>query len=162
MSINEETIATARNNKVVTNLGEWTECTKKILGVCINKVVHYPYCVWPSKLARMIQDQGMAQIGQPITTDCRGFKLNAPNEIQMVDFSKIDLSEYFSDVVDKLNATALLLQMHLLIKPNPLCQRWLTSSMNDIRTMEDESFYILFVGCFKFFGISKYPTTKQQ
>ncbi len=106
-SINEETIATARNNKVVTNLGEWTECTKKILGVCINKVVHYPYCVWPSKLARMIQDQGMAQIGQPITTDCRGFKLNAPNEIQMVDFSKIDLSEYFSDVVDKLNATAL-------------------------------------------------------
>jgi hypothetical protein len=25
----------------------------------------------------------------------------------MVDFSKIDLSEYFSDVVDKLNATAL-------------------------------------------------------
>ena len=55
----------------------------------------------------MIQDQGMAQIGQPITTDCRGFKLNAPNEIQMVDFSKIDLSEYFSDVVDKLNATTL-------------------------------------------------------
>ena len=106
-SINEETIATARNNKVVTSLGEWTECTQKILGVCVNKVVHYPYCVWPSKLARMIQDQGMAQIGQPITADCRGFKLNAPNEIQMVDFSKIDLSEYFSDVVDKLNATTL-------------------------------------------------------
>ena len=106
-SINEETIATARNNKVVTSLGEWEECTQKVLGACINKVVHYPYCVWPSKLARMLQDQGMAQLGQPITSDCSGFKLNAPNQIQMVDFSKIDLSEYFSDVVNKLNATVL-------------------------------------------------------
>ena len=106
-SINEETIATARNNKVVTSLGEWEECTQKVLGACVNKLVHYPYCVWPSKLARMLQDQGMAQLGQPITADCRGFKLNAPNEIAMVDFSQIDLSEYFSDVVNKLNATVL-------------------------------------------------------
>ena len=106
-SVNEETIATARNNKVVTSLGEWEECTQKVLGACVNKLVHYPYCVWPSKLARMLQDQGMAQLGQPITADCRGFKLNAPNEIAMVDFSQIDLSEYFSDVVNKLNATVL-------------------------------------------------------
>ena len=106
-SVNEETIATARNNKVVTSLGEWEECTQKVLGACVNKLVHYPYCVWPSKLARMLQDQGMAQLGQPITSDCSGFKLNAPNQIQMVDFSQIDLSEYFSDVVNKLNATVL-------------------------------------------------------
>ncbi|HNJ87116.1 MAG TPA: conjugal transfer protein TraN, partial [Agitococcus sp.] len=79
----------------------------KVAGICVEKLIHYEYCVWPSKLARMVQDQGMAQLGQAITNACRGFKLNSPNEISMLDFSKIDLSEYFTDVVNKLNSTTL-------------------------------------------------------
>ncbi len=106
-NVNEQEIADARNNKIVTFLRSWEECSNKVAGICVEKLIHYEYCVWPSKLARMIQDQGMAQLGQAISTDCRGFKLNAPNEIGMLDFEKIDLSEYFTDVVNKLNATTL-------------------------------------------------------
>lgn len=106
-NINEQQIADARNNKIVTFLGSWEECSNKVAGICVEKLIHYEYCVWPSKLARMVQDQGMAQLGQAITNACRGFKLNSPNEISMLDFSKIDLSEYFTDVVNKLNSTTL-------------------------------------------------------
>lgn len=62
------------------------------------------YCCFNSKLGRIIQEQGRLQLQQfnldaPFGTasspDCRGF---TPEEFQMLDFSRLDLSEYFGDL----------------------------------------------------------------
>ncbi len=65
------------------------------------------YCCFNSKLGRIIQEQGRAQLktfagwGGAENPDCRGL---TPDEFQMLDFSGIDLSEYFGDVVTKSQA----------------------------------------------------------
>jgi len=62
------------------------------------------YCCFNSKLGRIIQEQGRAQLktltgwGATESPDCRGL---TAEEFQMIDFSRIDLSEYFGDVVTK-------------------------------------------------------------
>jgi len=66
------------------------------------------HCVFQSKLGRIIQEQGRTQLSTAIhswgTADsphCRGF---TPEEFQSLDFSKMDLSEYFSDIKTKSDA----------------------------------------------------------
>jgi len=56
------------------------------------------YCCFNSKLARIVHEQARSQLKsfQPSIWDtCRGF---TPDEFQMIDFSKIDLSEYFGEL----------------------------------------------------------------
>src|SRR3546814_7103530 len=60
-------------------------------------------CALPiSKLGRIIQEQGRPQLksfadgwGPVKTPNCRGF---TPEEFQALDFSRMDLSEYYSEV----------------------------------------------------------------
>jgi len=73
---------------------------------CVQKAqVH---CVFQSKLGRIIQEQGRPQLSTAIhswgTADapnCRGF---TPEEFQSLDFSKMDLSEFFTDIKTKTDA----------------------------------------------------------
>jgi hypothetical protein len=62
------------------------------------------YCVFPSKLARMIHEQGRPQLevfgadggwGTAKTPNCVGF---TPEEFQAVDFGEIDFGEFFGDI----------------------------------------------------------------
>jgi len=56
------------------------------------------YCCFNSKLARIIHEQARAQLKSfsgNLTSTCRGF---TPEEFQMIDFSKIDFSEYLNDI----------------------------------------------------------------
>jgi len=59
------------------------------------------HCCFNSKLARIVQEQGRAQLpamggfGTPEEPNCRGFRAV---EFQALDFSKIDLSEYFEEL----------------------------------------------------------------
>ena len=64
------------------------------------------YCCFNSKLARIIQEQGRPQLStfnplwatyydNEISANCRGF---TPGEFQMLDFSKMNLSEYFNEI----------------------------------------------------------------
>jgi len=61
------------------------------------------YCCFNSKLARIIHEQGRSQLegfqhntwGSGEGPNCRGF---TAAEFQMLDFSRIDLSEYFGDI----------------------------------------------------------------
>ncbi len=87
-----------------------TYCSKKILGKCVTK--KSSYCCFGSKLLKVFHEQGRPQIGlgwgkakEPM---CRGFTIE---EIQRVDFSKLDLSEVFEDLMksyspDKLKGTS--------------------------------------------------------
>jgi hypothetical protein len=62
------------------------------------------YCCYNSMLARIIAEQGRAQIpsiggfGTPRAPNCRGF---SAEEFQSIDFSKVDLSEYFAEIRSK-------------------------------------------------------------
>ena len=67
---------------------------KKKLGL----IVVTSYCCFKSKLMKIIQEQGRAQLGLTFGTaknpDCRGLNLE---EIQRIDFSKIDFREVIKD-----------------------------------------------------------------
>lgn len=78
-------------------------CKKKIpLIGCIQKAKMY--CVFNSKLGRLIHEQGRPQLqkfapsgnwGGAESPNCEGF---TPEEFQTLDFSKIDLAEAFGDL----------------------------------------------------------------
>lgn len=77
-----------------------TYCSSKILGICVQK--SRSQCCFNTMLGRIIQEQGRPQLksfadgwGPVKTPNCRGF---TPEEFQALDFSKMDLSEYYSEV----------------------------------------------------------------
>ena len=89
-------------------------CSKKwpLVG-CVQKTE--AFCCFNSKLARIIQEQGRPQLKSfnpnpwgvasddgPANADCRGF---TSTEFQMLDFSKMDLSEYFGDIKTQVQST---------------------------------------------------------
>lgn len=72
--------------------------------ICIQK--KKTYCVFNSKLARIIHEQGRPQIniawGGAKAPNCKGF---TPEEFQKIDFSKLDLSEFYGDLESKIKTT---------------------------------------------------------
>jgi len=78
-----------------------TYCSQKILWVCT--VNTQAYCCYNSILARIINEQGRPQLGKtygpPQSPDCSGFTIN---EVQQLDFSKIDLSEFTNSIIPTL------------------------------------------------------------
>jgi conjugal transfer mating pair stabilization protein TraN len=68
------------------------------------------FCCFNSKLARIVHEQGRPQLStfSPAWSyghssgNCRGF---TPSEFQMLDFSKMDLSEYLGDIKAKAQGT---------------------------------------------------------
>lgn len=80
-----------------------TYCKKSIpLVGCVQKAD--VYCLFNSKMGRIIQEQGRGQLqqfnpdgnwGSTGAPNCEGF---TPEEFQMLDFSQIDLSEMFGNI----------------------------------------------------------------
>ena len=78
-----------------------TYCSSRILGICVQK--SKGHCFFNTKLGGIIQEQGRPQLksfngvgwGTPKNPYCRGF---TPEEFQALDFSKMDLSEYYSEI----------------------------------------------------------------
>jgi conjugal transfer mating pair stabilization protein TraN len=76
-------------------------CATSFLGICLQKA--HGHCCFNTKLGRIIQEQGRPQLksfngvgwGSPEKPMCRGF---TPEEFQALDFSKMDLSEYYADI----------------------------------------------------------------
>lgn len=77
-----------------------TYCSKKlpIVKICIEKTKSY--CCYNSRLARIINEQGRAQIGKgwgsAESPNCAGL---TQEEFAMIDFSRIDLSEFTSEIM---------------------------------------------------------------
>lgn len=80
-------------------------CSASVLGVCLAK--KRSYCCFDSKLSRIIQTQGRAQIGKTFGTpedpDCDGFSVA---EFQSLDFAAMDLTESYEDAVATVNPPA--------------------------------------------------------
>ncbi len=74
-----------------------TYCSKKIpvIGTCIEKKERH--CCFNSKLAKLVNMQGKAQLGLGLE-GCRGF---TKDELEHLDFSKMDLEEFIADIAHK-------------------------------------------------------------
>ena len=92
-SDSEIELAEERNAGTTHYLGR--DCTRKTLfGVCIRYT--RAWCVFGSKLGRILQQQGRRQLGIGWSS-CRG--LTVP-EIESIDFERLDLSEFTQDLMD--------------------------------------------------------------
>lgn len=69
-------------------------CAKKVAGICLRKT--YTYCCFPTVLAKTIRLAGRDQLGKNLGTpknpQCGGLTIN---DIEALDFNKIDFTEFF-------------------------------------------------------------------
>ena len=92
----EKEIGTGKEKKLVVKVGSY--CSKKVLGVCLQK--KEGYCVFDSKLARIVQEQGRRDqlgisFGSGESPDCKGIKVA---ELQGIKFDHIDFSDFYDDL----------------------------------------------------------------
>ncbi len=70
-----------------------------------NKRKYHSYCCFRSKLGRIIQEQGRAQLGigwgSPKSPSCRGL---TPEELVAINWEALDLSEFYADVIAEMEA----------------------------------------------------------
>jgi conjugal transfer mating pair stabilization protein TraN len=95
----EKDLGSAKENLQTVYVGEY--CKKDPLGICIEH--RKAYCVFPSKLARIIQAQGRRDqlgigFGDAENVNCRGL---LREEFAQLDFNKIDFSDFYSDIAKK-------------------------------------------------------------
>jgi len=104
----EKILARKNDNGMCHYIGEY--CSKKLdLKVKTICVQHKKtYCCFNSKLARIINEQGRPQLskdwGSADSPNCRGF---TPEEFQKLDFSKMDLSEFYNDLSQSVSSSVL-------------------------------------------------------
>ena len=92
-SAEERELAEERNAGNTHYLGRY--CSKRtFFGVCIRR--SRAWCVFGSKLGRILQQQGRRQLGIGWGS-CRGFTVA---EIEGIDFASLDLSEFTQDLMD--------------------------------------------------------------
>ncbi|MER1647099.1 type-F conjugative transfer system mating-pair stabilization protein TraN [Enterobacter hormaechei] len=95
-SSEEKALGKAKENKLTVSIGEF--CSKKVLGVCIEK--KRSYCQFDSKLAQIVQQQGRngqlhVGFGKASSPDCRGI---TQTELQQINFEALDFSNFFDDL----------------------------------------------------------------
>ena len=88
----ERELARERHDGNTRYLGEF--CTRRILGICVTR--ERAWCVFGSKLGRIMQEQGRAQLAIGWGS-CRGLTVA---EIEGVDFNALDLGEFTADLLD--------------------------------------------------------------
>ncbi|WP_370612412.1 type-F conjugative transfer system mating-pair stabilization protein TraN [Citrobacter meridianamericanus] len=92
----EKALGKAKEKLLTVYVG--TYCSKKVLGVCLQK--KKAYCQFESKLAQIVQAQGRnAQLGISFGSgknpECRGITID---ELQSLQFDKMDFSNFYSDL----------------------------------------------------------------
>ncbi len=94
----EKELAKMREKSLCHQIG--TYCAKKILKKCVSKKTSF--CCFGSKFARLLQEQGRAQLGlgwgNEKCPNCRGLTVE---ELSRMDLSKMDFRELFDDVIKK-------------------------------------------------------------
>ena len=92
-SAGEQELAEERNAGNTHYLGKY--CSKKtFFGICIRR--SRAWCVFGSKLGRILQQQGRQQLGVG-WGNCRGMTVA---EIEGIDFASLDLSEFTENLMD--------------------------------------------------------------
>ena len=89
----EKMLAMRKGQNLCRFTGSYCSMKIPIIGVCLQTTESY--CCFNSRLARIINTSGGAQIGKPVT-DCAGF---TPTEFASLDFSRIDLAEFTNEIM---------------------------------------------------------------
>ncbi|WP_232611108.1 type-F conjugative transfer system mating-pair stabilization protein TraN [Photobacterium phosphoreum] len=96
----EKGLAQAKQKGLTIDLGQF--CAEKVLGACIRK--KKGYCLFDSKMARIVQQQGRPQLGinfgQAKSPQCQGL---SPEQMQQLNFSTINFSEFYEDLHNNIN-----------------------------------------------------------
>lgn len=97
----EQILAMKRDARLCRGVGSYCSSKIPIIGVCIEKTESY--CCFNSRLARIINEQGRAQIGRgwgvPQSPDCSGFTIA---QLQSLNFAVMDLSEFYAEIAPTL------------------------------------------------------------
>lgn len=101
----EQILAMKRDTRLCRAVGSYCSSRIPIIRVCTEKTESY--CCFNSRLARLINEQGRSQIGRnwgmPESPDCSGFSMA---QLQSLDFSRMDLSEFYAEIAPALPAAA--------------------------------------------------------
>lgn len=95
----EKELGKAKENGTAHYVGQYSDDC--VAGICLKK--RKVYCVFPTKLARIVQEQGREkQLGRHFGSakhpDCSGI---TTDELQKIDFSQIDFKEFYEDIAKK-------------------------------------------------------------
>lgn len=94
----EKELRELRDKKLCVQVG--TYCAEKKLGICLRKKTSF--CCYGTKMARLIQQNGRAQLGigfgAPDAPNCLGL---STDELSRIDFSRMNFSEIFEDIKNK-------------------------------------------------------------
>jgi conjugal transfer mating pair stabilization protein TraN len=103
MSCNEDEgkLAMKEGARLCHTIGTWCSSCIRILGSCVSCIEHTTSkCCFNSMLARIVNEQGRAQIGKgwggAESPDCSGFTIA---QLQSLDFAAMDLSEFYASLV---------------------------------------------------------------
>lgn len=94
----EKALGKAKKDKLTVSVGEF--CSKKVLGVCLQK--KRGYCQFDSKLAQIVQQQGRngqlhISFGGAKHPDCRGITVD---ELQDIKFDRLDFTNFYEDLMN--------------------------------------------------------------
>ncbi len=97
----EKSLGQAKEQGTTIYLGSY--CASETLGVCTRR--KKGYCVYDSKLARIVQNQGVKQqlgisLGSAKRPLCEPI---TPEQLQQIDFKRIDFSDFYDDMHDNAN-----------------------------------------------------------
>jgi conjugal transfer mating pair stabilization protein TraN len=97
----EQVLAMKRDTRLCYGVGSYCSRRVPIIKLCIEKTE--TYCCFNSRLARIINEQGRAQIGRGWGSaegpDCGGFSLA---QLQALDFSRMNLAEFYAEIAPTL------------------------------------------------------------
>ncbi|MBP6779194.1 MAG: type-F conjugative transfer system mating-pair stabilization protein TraN [Ottowia sp.] len=112
MSCNEDEgkLAMKEGAKLCHTVGTYCSSCLRILGKCMSCIEHTTTkCCFNSVLARIINEQGRLQVmkwwGTAEMPDCSGFTIA---QLQALDFSRMDLTEFYASIVPRLPNVAAL------------------------------------------------------
>ena len=100
-------LAMKKDTRLCHQVGSYCSSKLPIFGICIEKTESY--CCFNSRLARIINEQGRGQVGRgwgaAQSPDCSGFTIA---QLQSLDFSRMDLSEFYAEIAPTLPDNAAL------------------------------------------------------
>ncbi len=99
----ERDLAEREKKRLCVQIG--TYCAQKLPVIgCIRK--KRTHCCFPTKLSRILQEQGRKQLhigwGSPENPQCRGF---TPGQLSRLDFDRLDLREIFTEIASRVKQT---------------------------------------------------------
>ena len=101
-SDDEKVTAMKRDARLCVEFGDYCSSCITVFGKCVACLERTKsYCCFNSHLARIINEQGRAQVGKTWGSDtarnpdCSGFSVA---QLQSLDFSRMDLSEFYAEI----------------------------------------------------------------